>query len=79
MPVYEYRCLECNTDYDVFHKSTTSSEDITCPECHSAKTTKKLSVFAASVPQGSSDFGSCADGSCAPQTSGCSHGNCGCN
>lgn len=81
MPVYEYRCLECNTDYDVYHKSTTSQEDISCPECKSEKTTKKLSVFAASVHGNAPVFdGNCSDGSCAPQYGGgCAGGMCGLN
>jgi putative FmdB family regulatory protein len=37
MPIYEYKCSECNTKFEMLHKSVTSNEDVTCPNCNSSK------------------------------------------
>jgi len=37
MPIYEYKCSECNTKFDVMHKSTSIHEDVHCPACDSTK------------------------------------------
>jgi putative FmdB family regulatory protein len=44
MPLYEYRCTSCNTEYE----ELVSSSDTTtppCPNCNSTETEKKFSVF----------------------------------
>lgn len=46
MPIYEYRCSDCSTDFELLVRSSTKVE---CPHCHSASLEKKLSVFAPAV------------------------------
>lgn len=70
MPIYEYQCRACETDFEQFVRSLDSEEQPVCPHCHSKKVQRKLSVFAAhqgggassppmSACVGCSDAGSC--------------------
>ncbi len=77
MPVFEYRCGDCGTKYDHYHKSLSNQEEVKCPECGSSNNKKLFSSFAPSV-EASADFGGgCADGSCGLPTGGCASGMCG--
>lgn len=82
MPVFEYKCEECNTKYEVLHKSSINQDEVTCPNCHSTKNKKLLSTFKASMSSGK-DSPYCEGGNCGlPQASsgcGCGSGGCGCN
>jgi putative FmdB family regulatory protein len=44
MPIYDYRCNECKTLYDVFHKGKEIVEDIHCPLCGSVQYKKLMSL-----------------------------------
>lgn len=79
MPIFEYKCSECNTVYEIFHKSSSDVEEVFCPECKSEKHIKLISSFA-SINSKSSDFsGGCESGNCgfSPSSGGCSSGMCG--
>jgi putative FmdB family regulatory protein len=73
MPIYEYRCENCNKKFDMLHKSSVSTEEIICPKCGSTKNKKLFSSFSAKADS-HSEFGGCSDGSCgmeAPSSGGC--------
>ena len=80
MPIFEYQCSKCQHTYEIFHKSDSNSEKITCPECNSNEYKKLISSFS-SISGGSSDFSDnpCASGSCGynPYSAGCNSGMCG--
>lgn len=44
MPIFEYKCLDCNRVYEVFHKVREILEDVFCPACGSKNHKKLLSV-----------------------------------
>jgi putative FmdB family regulatory protein len=44
MPIFDYRCKECNTLYDILHKGKEITEDIICPSCGSLHYTKLISL-----------------------------------
>jgi putative FmdB family regulatory protein len=49
MPIYEYHCPQCDKPFDHLAKSMADRDaPVPCPECHSRKTSRKLSVFAVS-------------------------------
>jgi putative FmdB family regulatory protein len=78
MPIFEYQCKSCNTKYEVLHKTTEKSEDVTCPKCQSKENKRLLSSFSASM--GTSSGGGCASGNCdVPYSGGCASGMCGLN
>jgi len=84
MPIFEYKCSDCSSKFEVLHKSTLKEEEVTCPNCNSAKNKKLFSSFNASVSSGSDySAGSCASGNCSiPDNSpmgGCASGMCGLN
>jgi len=49
MPIYDYRCDECGTTYDVFHKVREVAEDVVCPSCGSQRHTRLISAPSFSV------------------------------
>ncbi len=74
MPIYEYQCQACGTDFEELVRSADDAPP--CPECGAEQVGRKLSVFAfkstgserSSASSASSSCGSCAKTSC----SGCS-------
>ncbi len=71
MPIYDYRCDECGTTYDVFHKVREVAEDVLCPSCGSVSHTRLLSAPSFSM-RTQPEVPSCATGRC-------SGGSCGLN
>lgn len=69
MPLYEYRCTECGTEYEELVKNSAQAAPA-CPKCTSTRTEKKMSRFGnvsssgdqscAYAPQGSCSSGSCS-------------------
>lgn len=83
MPVFEYKCSDCNSKFEVLHKSSVKPEEVSCPNCNSNNNKKLFSSFSASV-SGSSSFSSdsCSTGTCGTTPSyggGCASGMCGLN
>lgn len=44
MPIYEYRCRQCETRFEKLLLRTT--EDVACPSCEGSSVEKLLSAFA---------------------------------
>jgi putative FmdB family regulatory protein len=82
MPLYEYRCLECQHEFEAL-VPTARADQATCPECGVEDVRRLLSMFAA--PRGGGVGGASAwdasgaaiggDGASAP--GGCCGGACG--
>ena len=81
MPIFEYRCENCGSKYEVLHKSSAHQEEVTCPKCNSTKSKKLLSTFSATFDSSTSySSNSCASGNCdVPSNGGCASGLCGLN
>jgi len=45
MPIFEYKCKNCNSKFEVFHKSLSNPEDTVCPKCNSKENQKIFSAF----------------------------------
>jgi len=78
VPIYEYICDDCGTQYEKIVLSKT--QEIACPKCASKKNKLQLSVFATSNGNGTSakpapkpGQGFSGGGSC------CGGGGCGCH
>jgi putative FmdB family regulatory protein len=81
MPVFEYKCSDCNSKYDIFHRSSENPEEVECPTCHSKDHKKLFSSFSASVSRPSFNYNDCSSGNCGitPSPGGCASGMCGLN
>jgi putative FmdB family regulatory protein len=71
MPTYEYKCQDCGAHFEALRSMKDSDSPITCKECNSANTMRKLSVCYVS---GSSDRGSSHAGQSG--CGGCQGGSC---
>jgi putative FmdB family regulatory protein len=45
MPIYEYTCKDCDSQFEKFVRSMTASAEVTCPNCGGAHVKKGWSVF----------------------------------
>jgi putative FmdB family regulatory protein len=61
MPIYEYRCDECDELFEVFVRSSSQKVNPTCPKCGSQKVKKAVSLFGVGGA-GSSVRSSCNSG-----------------
>ena len=46
MPIYEYRCNDCGTEFEELTLSANGPHDISCRACDSSHVTRLLSAFA---------------------------------
>lgn len=66
MPIFEYRCVECDKDFEIL---VFSNQEVSCPTCEGDNIKRLLSVFShksdgdSSSSQGSS-CSSCSAASC---------------
>lgn len=74
MPIYEYICDECKTQFEkiVINKQ----QEISCPKCASKKATIQLSVFATANGSSNSSPGFSGSGG---GGGSCCGGGCGCH
>jgi putative FmdB family regulatory protein len=74
MPIYEYRCEDCDRSFEVLTSFGERDRGQICPSCESRKTRVLVSSFASIG--GSSEFSSTLP--MAPSGGGCCGGSCGC-
>ncbi|MCP4582919.1 MAG: zinc ribbon domain-containing protein [candidate division Zixibacteria bacterium] len=48
MPIYEYRCNECDEKFELL-RSCSDNSDIVCPKCGQGDVTKMFSAFAGGI------------------------------
>ena len=76
MPIYEYKCPDCQLKFEMFRPLNQSSEAAACPRCQKSAE-RVMSTFACfgkdesgvTSAVGGDSCGSCASGSC----SSCGH------
>lgn len=47
MPIYEYRCQDCQTRFEKLVLRAADAAELACPKCGQRRLTQELSVFAA--------------------------------
>jgi putative FmdB family regulatory protein len=73
MPIFDFRCKECNQVFERLVRSSTA-EAPECPQCGGQEVTRLVSLFAAQAPgamQGPMQS--------RPSGGGCGRGGCGCH
>lgn len=81
MPIFEYKCKDCNSTFELLTKAN-GNEGIICPECHSSNNQKLFSAFSTSAGSSSYSVDNCVSGNCNIDDTtigGCSNGMCGLN
>ncbi len=51
MPIFEYRCNDCTTDFEVLQRTSDVDTSTECPRCGAENTIKRFSTFATSGSQ----------------------------
>ena len=64
MPLYEFRCTDCDDEFEELVRSSAAIVEVKCPECGSAHIHRKVSLFASKATGGGVALSSA--GSCAP-------------
>jgi len=83
MPIYEYRCSNCDRSFEAFVRSGDNGAQ--CPHCHGSKLTREMSTFAARASNGdsaaavSSAMANSGTSSGFTGGGGCCGGGCGCH
>lgn len=74
MPMYEYDCKQCTTQFDRLRRMDQGDSDVVCPRCGSFHVQRRLSVFASHSKESSGAVSTVAStgGGC------CSGGACSC-
>ncbi len=68
MPLYEYKCSDCETKFDALRDMSEADAPIACPHCGSEETQRAVSLFSAIGSEGVViGDNSCA--SCSPSAS----------
>jgi putative FmdB family regulatory protein len=57
MPIYEYACRDCNTEFEQLVRTMNRDDAFKCPKCGSSKTARALSVFAVGTEGAKSSSG----------------------
>lgn len=68
MPIYEYECKKCRTEFEVLFRSGDKQDGVACPACSSRRTKRLLSAFSGKIGNttGGAGCGSCTATSCGP-------------
>lgn len=69
MPLYEYRCADCETRFDALRSMADADTPIACPQCGSENTGRLISLFSAVGSGGVIAGAGSSCGSCAPSAS----------
>jgi len=77
MPTYAYKCNDCETKYEVFHKTIQQEAQVECPSCHSENSKKLMSAASIGGFSMSKSYNLPTAPPCA--TGGCASGMCGLN
>lgn len=65
MPIYEYSCKDCNSQFEKFVRSMTANAEVKCPNCGGTHVRKGWSVFGMGNTGGSpGDLAATAASSC---------------
>ncbi len=63
MPLFEFRCADCGTEFEKLLRKAGLTSDIMCPVCQSRRVEEQLSAFASPTRSGSATS---TGGKCGP-------------
>lgn len=65
MPIYEYTCQDCGTQFEKLVRSLTAPVEVTCPECGGTHVKKGWSIFGTGKRDSAAGF-TASGASCGP-------------
>jgi len=68
MPIYEYRCKDCDTVFETFVSSISDADKVICKKCESKNVAKQISTFASRLSGSSSEAPAGALSGCSPKS-----------
>lgn len=66
MPIYDFSCLSCGSDFDKLVRSASAVSSVTCPECQSDEVKKRLSLVASRTATSSAGSAAAGAAACSP-------------
>lgn len=54
MPIYEYRCTDCDQHFQKFQSMSAGSDGVRCPNCDGTEVERQLSAFSSTQSTGDS-------------------------
>jgi putative FmdB family regulatory protein len=51
MPIFEYRCNDCTSDFEVLQRTSDADKSTKCPRCGAQNVIKRFSTFATAGSQ----------------------------
>ena len=75
MPIYEYICTECNSEFEKLRPLSQADQDADCPHCQKTAR-RKMSTFACYSMSSSGIANRIAGTGASSSCSSCSSGNC---
>jgi putative FmdB family regulatory protein len=75
MPIYEYRCHECESSFETLVQPG-HHDETQCPSCNSINISREMSVFASRGGNGEAKLN---DSEAGPMRGSCCGGSCGCH
>lgn len=69
MPLYEYKCADCEMSFDALRAMSDADAPIACPKCGSESARRMISLFSAIGSSGVIAGSGTSCGSCTPSAS----------
>ena len=67
MPIYEFKCVDCNREFEYLCFNSGDSEGVKCKFCGSEKTERLLSTFSSATGSGGDSGNFVSQPSCSPR------------
>lgn len=62
MPIYEYRCLDCDNTFQLLQRVGATSKGVACPKCSGTHVERLLSCFASASAGSAVSQAGCSTG-----------------
>lgn len=73
MPIYEYKCMKCNEEFEFIYFN---GDSVTCPQCETDKVKRKMSACSFKSGGSGGDYSAPSSSSSSSGCAGCSGGSC---
>ena len=62
MPLYEYKCRQCGSEFELLRRISDSDDEVTCPLCGAQESDRQIS--ASSCSTGAAGYGNYSPAAC---------------